>query len=197
MNIDRDDRERAVEVLCETYPKAFFANPRQRQPLKHGILQDIIANLTEHPDCELKFHDIDDAVDWYRSHVGYHQACAVAGTPRINLKGERAGTVTASEAREEGEITQQIFAKIEATKRSHSYVAPSSGGYVAPPALKTLMVDTTLSNDGLITSIEQHVAALKALATSLPDPKLQKDFSRSVVLLLIDELKTLDARLTK
>jgi hypothetical protein len=57
------------------------------------------------------------------------------------------------------------------------------------------MVDTTLSNDGLITSIEQHLATLKTL-TGLPDPKLQKELSRSVVLLLIDELKTLDARLT-
>jgi hypothetical protein len=196
MKIDRDDRDRAIEVLCETNPRAFFANAKLRRPLKHDIVQDIKADLAEHPDCELKFHDIDDAVDWYRSHVGYHQACAAPGTPRIDLKGERAGTVTASEAREEGRIAQQIFAEIEARKRTNSYVIPGNGGYVAPPALKTLMVDTTLSNDGLITSIEQHVAALKTLLTSLPEPRLQKELSRPVVLLLIDELKTLDARLT-
>jgi hypothetical protein len=104
--------------------------------------------------------------------------------------------VTASEAREEGEIAQQIFTKIEVTKRSHSYVAPSSGGYVAPPALKTLKVDTTLNDEELLGSIAQHVVTLKTL-NDVSDPKLQKELSRSVVLLLIDELKTLDARLTK
>jgi sRNA-binding protein len=194
--IDRDDRERAIEVLCETYPKAFFANPKLRRPLKHDIVKDIKADLAEHPDSELKFYDIDDAVDWYRSHVGYHHACAVAGTPRINLKGERAATVTAGEAREEGEIAQQIFDEIEARKRKYAYVAPSNGGYVASPALKTLKVDTTLNDDELLASIAQHVVTLKTL-TGLPDPKVQKELSRSVVLLLIDELKTLDARLTK
>jgi hypothetical protein len=196
MLIDRDERDRAVEVLCEMYPKTFFSNPRQRRPLKHGILQDINADLAAHPDSELKFHDIEDTVDWYCSHVGYHRACSIAGTPRINLKGERVGTVTETEARDEDEITKQLFEQIEARKRSYSYVAPSNGGYVAPPALKPLMVDTSLSNDGLITSIEQHLAALKTLLTSLPEPRLQKELSRPVVLLLIDELKTLDARLT-
>lgn len=36
--IEKDDRERAIEVLCETYPKAFFSKPRLRRPLKHGIV---------------------------------------------------------------------------------------------------------------------------------------------------------------
>lgn len=104
--------------------------------------------------------------------------------------------MTEKEARDEDEIAKQLFAQIEARKRSYSYVAPRNDGYVVPPALKTLKVDTTLSNDELITSIEQHVATLKTL-TGLPDPKLQKELSRSVVLLLlVDELKTLDARLT-
>jgi hypothetical protein len=193
--IERDDRERAIEVLCETYPKAFFANPRLRRPLADGILQNIKADLAEHPDNELKFYDIQDTVDWYCSHVGYHRNSSVAGTPRINLKGERAGTVTETEARDEEEISKQLFAQIEARKRSYTYVAPSNRDYGGPPVLKTLMVDAKLSNDGLITSIEQHVATLKTL-TGLPDPQLQKELSRSVLLLLIDELKTLDARLT-
>jgi ProQ/FINO family len=195
MLIDRDDRESAIEVLCETYPKTFFSNPRLRRPLKHGILQDINADLAEHPDSELKFHNIEAAVAWYCNHVGYHRCCSVAGTPRINLQGERVGTVTDKEAREEEQITKELFELIEDRKRPYSYVAPNNRDYGAPPALKTLMVDTTLSNDGLITSIEQHLATLKTL-TGLPDPKLQKELSRSVVLLLIDELKTLDARLT-
>jgi hypothetical protein len=55
---DRDDRERALEVLCETYPKAFFSNPRLRRPLKHDILHDIKADLAAHPDAELKFYNI-------------------------------------------------------------------------------------------------------------------------------------------
>jgi hypothetical protein len=79
MNIDRDERDRAVELLCEIYPKAFFANARLRRPLKHDILKDIEADLTAHPDSELKFHDIADAVDWYCSHVGLSSSVRCPG----------------------------------------------------------------------------------------------------------------------
>ena len=107
--IERDDRERALEVLYETYPKTFFSNPRLRRPLKHAILHDIKADLAARPDSELKFYDIEAAVGWYCSHVGYHKVCSTAGTPRIDLKGDRAGTVTAKEARDEERNNQATF----------------------------------------------------------------------------------------
>jgi hypothetical protein len=58
-----------------------------------------------------------------------------------------------------------------------------------------LKVDATLNNEGLLASIETHLTTLKSL-TGLPDPALQRQLSRTVVLLLIDELMTLDARLS-
>jgi hypothetical protein len=191
--IERDDRERAVEALCETYPETFFLNGRQRRPLKSNILQDIKADIAAHPDSELRFYNIECAIDWYCTHVGHHKCCSIAGVHRVDLKGNRVGTVTEKETREESEIAQELFDQTESRERPlYSYVVSSNDG---PPAPKMLKVDTTLSNDGLITSIEQHLASLKTPAV-LPEPKLQKELPRSVVLLLIDELKTLDARLT-
>ena len=65
----------------------------------------------------------------------------------------------------------------------------------AIPALKVLKVDATLGNDEMVASIEKHMTTLKMLM-GLPDPTMQKELSRTVVLLLIDELRILDARLT-
>ena len=73
MLIDRDDRERAIEALCEAYPKAFFVEGRTRRPLKIGIEDDIKADLAKNSDSELRFYDIDDALEWYRRHGQYSQ----------------------------------------------------------------------------------------------------------------------------
>jgi hypothetical protein len=54
-----------------------------------------------------------------------------------------------------------------------------------------------MNDDALLTAIERHLASLKALLSSeLVDPSLRKELARPVLLLLLDELKTLDARLT-
>jgi ProP effector len=195
--MDRDDLERAIEALCEAYPKTFFMNPRLRRPLKLNIAKDVKADLATDPDSELKLYDIDQALEWYCSHVGYYKACSVAGAARINLAGTKAGTVTEAEARYADERAAELFEQIEARKRTYSYVVPSSSpqAAAAAPALKVLKVDTTLNNEGLLASIEKHITTLKSL-TGLPDPALQRQLSRTVVLLLIDELKTLDARLS-
>ena len=83
--IERDDIERGVEALSETYPKAFFVNGRLRRPLKLGIAKDIKADLAADPDSELKFYDIDQVL----AHVGYQNACSVAGAVRVDLDGAR------------------------------------------------------------------------------------------------------------
>jgi hypothetical protein len=117
---------------------------------------------------------------------------------RLDLNGAKAGTVTESEARVAKERATEIFARIESKKRATTWVAPTNTGAqasLAAPALKVLKVDSTLSNTELVASIENHTATLKTLMV-LPDPTMQKELSRTVVLLLIDELKTLDARLT-
>jgi hypothetical protein len=54
MLMERDDRDRAIETLCELYPKAFFENPRLRRPLKHDIAKDIKKEMAADPDSELR-----------------------------------------------------------------------------------------------------------------------------------------------
>jgi sRNA-binding protein len=195
--MERDDLERGVEALSETYPKAFFVNPRLRRPLKIGIAKDIKADLAADPDSELKFYDINQVLAWYTNHVGYQYACSFAGARRVDLDGTQGGTVTASEAREAKERATEIFARIESRKRpTTTWAAPANNGAArATPAMKVLKVDSNLSNDELLASIENHTATLKTLM-GLPDPAMQKELSRTVALLLIDELRTLDARLT-
>ena len=140
--IERDDIERGVEALSETYPKAFFVNGRLRRPLKLGIAKDIKADLAADPDSELKFYDIDQVLAWYTNHVGYQNACSVAGAVRVDLDGAKAGTVTESEARQ---AKDRATAQIEARKRPHVWVAPTNVVEAAPaaPALKILKVDST------------------------------------------------------
>jgi sRNA-binding protein len=196
--MERDDIERGVEVLSETYPKTFFTNGRLRRPLKVGIAKDIKADLAADPSSELKFYDIDQVLAWYTNHVGYQYACSFAGATRVALNGAKAGTVTESEAREAKERATEAFARIESRKRSTTWAAPANTlaqVALAAPVLKVLKVDSTLTNAELLASIEKHTATLKTLMV-LPDPTMQKELSRTVVLLLINELKTLDARLT-
>jgi sRNA-binding protein len=178
--MERDDIERGVEALAETYPKTFFTNGRLRRPLKVGIAKDIKADLAADPDSELKFYDIDQVLAWYTSHVGYHHACSFTGAMRVDLDGARAGTVTESEAREAKERATEIFARIESKKRPTTWAAPTNSGAqaaLATPALKVLKVDSTLTDAELLASIEKHTATLKTLMV-LPDPTMQRELSR-------------------
>ena len=53
-----------------------------------------------------------------------------------------------------------------------------------------------MNDDELLASVEKHVQSLRALLTgNLVDESLPKELSRPVLLLLMDELKTLDPRL--
>jgi hypothetical protein len=39
-------------------------------------VRDIKTAIAKDPSNELRFYDIDDAVDWYQSHVGYKSPAA-------------------------------------------------------------------------------------------------------------------------
>jgi sRNA-binding protein len=200
MYSEPDDLARAIEALSEIYPRTFFVNGRLRQPLKHDIVQDIKADIADDPNSELRFYNIDETVAWYCTHVGYHKACSFAGTPRLDLNGNRAGTVTEAEARAEGQKAAAGFEIIEARKRIGNNREPSvstAPAVVNISVLKSLRVNTNMTDDELLASIAKHVTSLQALlGGELVDQSLRKELSRPVLLLLIDELKTLDARLT-
>jgi sRNA-binding protein len=69
----------------------FFFEPRQRKPLKKGIVADL------QKEGSPEAHELlARAVDWYQSHFGYLYALQ-AGAKRINLHGKEVGTVTEQE----------------------------------------------------------------------------------------------------
>ncbi len=90
---NRNDSENVVRMLCATYPKCFFEEPRQRKPLKHNIAADIIAD----PEFNVSPGMITAAVEWYMSHVGCDYN-TFAGSKRLDLDGREVGTVTEQEA---------------------------------------------------------------------------------------------------
>jgi sRNA-binding protein len=193
--IERDDLDRAVEALTETYPKAFFVDARKRRPLKAHIEVDIKRDLASDLDSEMKFYDIEGAVDWYRSHVGYVKSCSIAGTPRLDLQGRAAGKVTEAEALAAENKAQLIFAEIEAKKRArNTYIAPTAPAPRVNARVTTalaLKVDNTATDDALLDSMVKHLATLRSLTTgNLVDESLRANLARPVLLLLVDELFT-------
>jgi hypothetical protein len=193
MLMDRDDRERAIEALCEAYPKTFFADGRNRRPLKIRIEEDIKADISNTNNNELRFYNIDDTIDWYRTHVGYQLACSIAGAIRLDLGGSAAGKITETEAREFEQDAQQSFAKIEARKRAF---APQPQPIPPAPTPRALMVNSALGTPEMLALIEKQVASLKAiLAGDAIDQSLHSTLARPVVQLIRDELQTIDARL--
>jgi len=196
MLIDRDDRYRAIEALCEAYPKAFFSDGPMRRPLKIGIEDDIKADLVENTDSELKFYNIDDALEWYQSHVGYQMACSTPGAIRLDLAGNAAGKITENEALNYEQDAKESFARIEARKRVRSTVTSAPSAPPEPPRPSAMMVNSALSTPEMLGLIEKQVASLKAiLAGEAIDESLRGVLARPVLQLVKDELQTIDARL--
>jgi sRNA-binding protein len=81
-------------MLCESYPKCFFENPKQRRPLR----KDITADITKDKHFVVAPEMITAAVEWYKTHIGYDYAMSIAGAKRIDLDGKEVGTVTEQEA---------------------------------------------------------------------------------------------------
>jgi len=90
----RIDSENIIKMLCESYPKCFFGEARQRRPLKQNIEADIIKDQ----DFDVAPEMIRAAMEWYKSHIGYDHALSSIGAKRIDLNGCEVGTVTESEA---------------------------------------------------------------------------------------------------
>ena len=115
----RDEIENVARMLYDNYPKCFFENPRHRRPMKKDIAMDVINDKSFDVAPEM----IHAAVDWYKSHLGYHIASSTAGTKRIGLDGKDAGTVTESEAIAEQQEAARIN-KMIAEQRSSTVSSP-------------------------------------------------------------------------
>jgi sRNA-binding protein len=87
MYCHRDDRDECIAYLAERFPKCFFEDSAQRLPLKKDIINDLARASV------LDGNKLAQTLDWYTSHYAYEYAL-VAGAPRINLDGNKAGSVT-------------------------------------------------------------------------------------------------------
>lgn len=123
----------AIETLLtlrQRFPLAFARlSARTRWPLKVGIHKDIAAALPE-----LGAEDIGRAMRFYVTGIEYLRVCT-EGAARIDLDGEPAGNVSASEARG----AQSLLAIAEAWRKQRTpppQAAPSPAP--APPPRLTL-----------------------------------------------------------
>jgi sRNA-binding protein len=188
----REERDHAIQALAKEYPKAFFVKPEQRKPLKHDIEKDIKADLAKDNDSPLLDYDIDDAVEWYTTHVGYYIACSVAGASRIDLQGRPVSKVTPSEARKAEEAKKEAFAKMATRKEKLPQFVTQPA---AAPKIAALPVNATLSNIEMLAKAEKRIGIVRTMFGDSPDDPMRQEMARPALQLTIDELNTIVARL--
>jgi sRNA-binding protein len=192
---NREECERTIGILCEEYPGTFFIHPRRRVPLKHGIEKDIEASLADNKNSRLLDHDFVDAVEWYRSHVGYKKACSIAGNGRVDLSGSVVAKVTEAEARIADQEAAEAFAEIEARKKQTLPKFVTQPPAIAIRQARALPVDTSLDNTEMLAEIEKQLSLARTILGDSSDGPLRAELVRSALRLMIDELNTIIARL--
>jgi sRNA-binding protein len=191
----REDRDRAIQALAQEYPKTFFIIGQRRKPLKHGIEKDIEAELAKDNDHPLLDHDIADALAFYCSHVGYHKACSVAGTSRIDLQGKAVSKVTASEALEAEAEAAEIFAQMAERRKANGLPAQLVAAPRPVARSAAIAVNTKLDNTELLTELEKQLALVRSVLGTDADDQLRQQLARSALKLMADEISTVIARL--
>lgn len=104
---NRRTREEWLPLLVERYPAAFFADARERKPLKIGIHKDVLADEAN----TLANYQLTSALRWYTGAYGY-QLSLKKGAARIDLNGEPAGEVTAEDEAAAAEKIKLIKGRI-------------------------------------------------------------------------------------
>jgi len=84
--------DQILELLCKRFPRTFARDPAERPPLKRGIDHDLVVRLEGCSRTALK-----RALGGYTACPEY-RAKLIEGAARIDLDGNPAGVVTASEA---------------------------------------------------------------------------------------------------
>jgi sRNA-binding protein len=89
--VNREMKEATIERLAEAYPRCFFADPKQRIPLKKSIIDDLLKD-----GFPVAKELLVASVEWYQSHMRYQYAL-VTGAPRVDLLGKTGSKVTEQE----------------------------------------------------------------------------------------------------
>ena len=119
--------ETAIAELVVAFPAAFTLDPTLVRPLKLGIKDDIYAQSA------ISRRHIKAALRSYCNSVHYLGA-STEGAMRIDLTGEPAGTVTATEARH---ATERLAALAKVAAKRASKVASTSRGGQTPKGAGT------------------------------------------------------------
>ena len=93
MDVQREQINQAIELLCHKFPACFVQFERRRRPLKVGIVDDIQARLGDRIDREL----LGRALRYYTRNTFYRMS-QQPGAPRIDLDGNESGTVSEADA---------------------------------------------------------------------------------------------------
>ena len=119
--------ETAIGELAAAFPAAFTLDPRLVRPVKLGIKDDIYAQSA------VSRRRITAALRSYCNSVHYLRA-STEGAVRIDLTGEPAGTVTATEARH---ATERLVALAKVAAKRASKVASTTTGAQTPKGAGT------------------------------------------------------------
>jgi ProP effector len=163
--------ETAVAELAAALPAAFTLDPTLVRPVKLGIKDDVFAR------SDVSHRRVSAALRCYCNSVHYLRA-STEGAVRINLTGEPAGTVTATEARH---ATERLAALGKAAAKSAKVAGGSRGPRTPkgagtessraatfprrPKAGNTLAVEPTASGPKRLSlsDLKQAAAARKAM----------------------------------
>jgi sRNA-binding protein len=131
---NRQEIESVIENLAELYPKCFFTAPEHRKPLKHNITVDLVKE-----GVQMSQELVRSTIAWYESYFAYQFALS-AGSPRIDLHGNKAGVVTEKEQRDALKYVhdrrlEERERKQEIEKRRHENVIVEKVPFVSTPPI--------------------------------------------------------------
>ena len=125
MDVQREQINQAIELLCHKFPACFVQFERRRRPLKVEIVDDIQARLGDRIDREL----LGRALRYYTRNTFYRMS-QQPGAPRIDLDGNESGTV--SEADAASAARDVAGRKAAAAKKQQQTVRPPPGPEFTP-----------------------------------------------------------------
>jgi hypothetical protein len=163
MHYHKEDRENFIRYLAERFPRCFFEDPAQRRPLKRNIAVDLEKQNV------LDQEKLSQTLDWYMSHFAYRYSL-MAGADRIDLDGNKAGTVTPQEQMEarkwiaarKHEMNERQIQHVTPTTKPVVVIKPATNG-LHPSLTELQAVITIVSN---ILTEKQYEPMRPALAAA-------------------------------
>ena len=114
MDVQREQIDQTIELLCREFPNCFVQFERRRRPLKIGISYDILARLGDRIDREL----LGRALRYYTWNT-FYRLSQQPGAPRIDLDGNESGTVSEADAASAArDVAQRAKTKQQQTLRT-------------------------------------------------------------------------------